>query len=105
MKIDIKYTGVDSTPAIEEYINEKIGALAKFIQGLEKGTELKAFVEIGRTTKHHQKGPVFRAECNVEVPGTILRVEHEDWDIRVAIDKIKNVMQGRIKKYLETHRP
>ena len=31
----------------------------------------------------------------------ILRAEHSDWDIRVAIDKVKDKLQQEIKKYKE----
>ena len=101
MKILIKYTNLDSTSAIDAYINEKIGGLEKFIQSLEKNNEVIARVEISHTTKHHQKGPVHRAEVNLDFPGYVLRAEKEDWDIRIAIDQVRDALQREIKKYKE----
>jgi putative sigma-54 modulation protein len=56
-------------------------------------------VEIGRTTKHHQTGDIFRAEVNLRLPGRILRSEAEELDWRTAIDRVKEELQAEIKKY------
>lgn len=98
MKINIKATNLDLTPAMTEYINEKIGSLDKFVQKLERrGGEVLARVEIARTTKHHEKGAVYRAEINIDLSSkNLARAEHEDWDIRVAVteakDKLRNIL-------------
>lgn len=106
MKINIKTANLDLTPAISQYIEEKIGGLEKFISGdgLKQWDEhrqaaVEADVEIARTTGHHRSGDVFRAEVNLKLPGRIVRAEAEEWDIRVAIDKIKDELQIEVKKY------
>ena len=103
MKIIIKATNLELTPAINEYIEEKIGSLDKFLsKKFEKNSEIKIEVEIARTTKHHKSGAVYYAEANIHLPGKILRAEHFDWDIRVAIDRIRDILQQEIKKYKGT---
>jgi putative sigma-54 modulation protein len=99
MKINIKATNLDLTPSIVEYIEEKISSVDKFLEKFEGKSEIEVFVEIARTTNHHRKGEVFRAEANMEVPGKVLRADHEDWDVRVAIDKVKDKLQVEAKKY------
>lgn len=106
MKINIKAANLDLTPAITVYIEEKIGSLEKFISGKElkewgehNQAAVEADVEIARTTSHHRQGDVFRAEVNLKVPGRIIRAEAEEWDIRVAIDRIKDELQAEVKKY------
>jgi len=101
MKINIKATNLDLTPSIVRYIEEKISSTEKFLEKFENKSEAEVFVEIARTTNHHRKGEVFRAEANMELPGKVLRADHEDWDIRVAIDKVKDKFQAEIKKYKE----
>lgn len=113
MKINIKATNLDLTPAIREYIEEKIGSLDRFLRrfvgvrpcvGLkrfESKNEIEVFVEIARTTKHHRHGNVLYAEATVPIGKKILRAEHFDWDIRVAIDKVRDKLQQEIKKYKE----
>lgn len=101
MKINIKATNLELTPAIKVYIEDKIASVDKFLKKFEGQTNIEIFVEIARTTRHHHKGDVFRAEANLQLPGKILRADHEDWDIRVAIDKVKDKLQQEIKKYKE----
>jgi len=101
MNIIIKSSKLDLTPAIKEYIETKIGSLDRFLERFEQKSEIKAEVEIARTTQHHRHGDVFYAEINLHLPRKILRAEHSDWDIRVAIDKAKGKLQQEIKKYKE----
>ncbi len=79
----------------------KIGSLDKFIGSMHGAEALEAYVEIARTSKHHQKGDVFRAECNLELPGKLLRAEYEDWDARRAVDEVRKIMEMEIRKYKE----
>ena len=102
MKIDIKATNLDLTPALREYIEEKIGALTKFLKRWDPEGIVEAWVEVGRTTKHHYKGNVFRAEVDLRLPGKILRAEDENFDIRVAIDRVRDKLRREIEKYKES---
>ncbi|MEK9154697.1 MAG: ribosome-associated translation inhibitor RaiA [Patescibacteria group bacterium] len=99
MKIIIKSAKLDLTPAISEYIEEKIGSLKRFLGKFEKEGEVRAEVEIARTTRHHRQGDVFYAEANIYLPKKKIRAEHSDWDIRVAIDNINKKLGQEIKKY------
>jgi putative sigma-54 modulation protein len=99
MKINIKATNLDLTPSIVQYIEDKASSVEKFLKKFEEKSEIGVFFEIARTTKHHRKGEVFRAEANMELPGKVLRADHEDWNVRVAIDKVKDKLQAEIKKY------
>jgi putative sigma-54 modulation protein len=100
MQIDIKGTNLELTEAIKDYVNEKIGSLDKFFDGI-----LEARVDIGLTTKHHQKGNIFRAEVNLEVPRKHnLRAESEREDLYMAINEVKDELQRQIKKLKEKMR-
>lgn len=101
MKINIKSTNLDLTPALKEYIEEKIGSLVKFLTRFDAEGAVESRVEVGRTTRHHHKGPVFRAEVNIDVPGKVLRAEAEDLDIRTAIDEVKDKLKREAEKYKE----
>ena len=99
MKINIKAIDLELTPAIHEYIETKIGSLDHFLKRFETDDEIKVFVEIARTTHHHKSGAVFCAEASFSMGKKLLRAEHSDWDIRVAIDEVKDRLQQEIKKY------
>jgi len=101
MQISIKSTNLDITPSIREYIETKINSLSRFLKRFEGRDEIKVFVEIARTTPHHKSGNVFYAEATFAIGKKIFRAEHSDWDIRIAIDKIKDKLQQETKKYKE----
>lgn len=103
MKISIKGSGLEVTPAITEYINDKIGSLDKFLERFEHRGEAESRVEISRTTNHHQQGDVFRTEVNLYVNGETIRAEHTSDDIRAAVDKVKDILKIEIEKYKEKH--
>ncbi|MEK7519756.1 MAG: ribosome-associated translation inhibitor RaiA [Patescibacteria group bacterium] len=107
MKIDIKTTHIDLTPALTEFIEEKIGSLDKFMPrhfappagGHGSGQEtIQAFVEIARTTTHHRHGGVFRAEVNMKVGGRVIRAAQEGQDIRAAIDGVREELKLELQK-------
>ena len=97
---------MELTPAITQYIEEKIGSLDRYAENMEKdgdpalGHEIvEAFVEIGRTTKHHRQGDIYKAEVNLKIGGQIIRTEKEDWDIRVAVDAVKEDLKIELEKF------
>jgi putative sigma-54 modulation protein len=100
MKIDIKGTNMELTEAIKDYVNEKIGGLEKFFDNI-----VEAKVEVGKTSNHHQKGDIFRAEANLDVPEKhVLRAEATREDLYMAINEVKDELQRQIKKYKEKMR-
>ena len=102
MKIIIKTTQIELTPALKEYTEGKIGSLGKFLKKFDIKKEVEIFVEIGKTTKHHKSGEIFYAEATMELPKKVLRVENSNADLRAAIDSIKDVLKQSIQKYKET---
>ena len=89
MKINIKAVNLDLTPALNQYLEEKIGSLSKFLKNYEIEGEIQARVEVSRTTRHHHHGNVFRTEINLILPKKILRSVAEREDIRITIDEAK----------------
>lgn len=88
MNIKIRAINFDLTSAIEEYVNKKIFSLSKFIHG---GEEILCEVEIGRTTKHHNSGDIFKAEVNIMLPGgKQVYTSSEQADIYTAIDMVRD---------------
>ena len=93
MKIKIKMTNFSLTPSIENYLREKVNALDKFLPNDES---IFADIELAKTTKHHQKGDIFKAEVNLKVPGRLIRAVAEEWDLRAAIDAVKDELHRKI---------
>jgi len=74
MKINILTKNIKLTPALKDFIEEKINPLEKFAKILQNKKcynhflgrgkpKVEAWIEIGKETLHHKKGPFFWAEC------------------------------------------
>ena len=97
MKVTIKATNLELTPAIKKAIEEKIATLDKFIPYVD--TSIEAFFEVALETRHHRKGKIYYAEANIKVPGKILRSEAREENIYKAINTVKDELQRLLKKY------
>src|SRR3989344_8055041 len=85
MRINIKATGIELTPAISDYVNKKISTLEKYMTG-----DAVAQVEVGKSTKHHKNGNVFRAEVHIIGGGLDLYAVSEKDDLYAAIDVVRD---------------
>ena len=106
MKINLQYTNMDSSSAIDTYVDMKIGELDKYIN-VEKSSmdggraTVEAFVEVGKTTRGQSKGDVYRAEVQLRMPGSTIRSESTQLDLHRAIDEVKDELQRQLRRYKE----
>lgn len=98
MKIIIKGTNLELNQAITDYIEKKISGLQSYFKGIDT-TIINVRVEIEKTTDHHRKGNIFRAEVNFEMPGKLLRAESSKEDIFMAITNVKDKLRKEISIY------
>jgi ribosomal subunit interface protein len=102
MNIIIKGAKIELTPSLKDFIEEKITDLEKlFGSNIKRDFEVKAFVEIGKTSGHHRKGDIFFAECQIFLPGKGVRAVAEKEDLKLAICEVKDQLQVQLKKYKE----
>lgn len=94
MKINIKATGMDLTPAIFDYTNKRMEKLGKY---LETGDPVVA-IELGKSTHHHKHGEVFRAEVRISGSGTNYYAVKEATDLYAAIDEVRDEVIQEITK-------
>ena len=99
MQINIKAKNFDLTDSLREFIEEKLGKdLQKFVEGMKH--DPKMFIEVERTTNHHQKGEVFHAQAQLDLPGQDpVRAEAEEEDLHTAITEVKQEMERQISHY------
>jgi ribosomal subunit interface protein len=96
MKLDaLKATNIELTDAIKSAVEDALARLAKFTE--RYGTAVSAHVEVGKSTQHHHKGPFFRAEINLKIPGTLLRAEREREDLYVALNEVESDLARQLK--------
>jgi len=98
MKIAKKATNIQFTEAIEEYIERHlIQPVSKLIDPNDESAALS--IEVGKTTRHHNKGDVFRAEANLHIAGRDLRAEEEREDLHSAIDKVRDELVRELTSF------
>jgi ribosomal subunit interface protein len=100
MKINIKATGIELTPAISSYVNKKVFSIEKYLPampahagqaGLDKGNkDVVAQVEVGKCTHHHKSGSIFRAEVHITGGGLDLYAVSEMEDLYAAVDIVRD---------------
>ncbi|MDO8471451.1 MAG: ribosome-associated translation inhibitor RaiA [bacterium] len=88
MKINIKATGIELTQAISDYVYKKISSIEKYLD--KSNTDIIAQVEVGRSTRHHKTGNIFRAEVHITGMGLDLYAVSEMEDLYAAIDVVKD---------------
>jgi len=101
MQIKLKATKLEMTDAIRNYVQTKVDMLDKYLGDIPV---LNCDVEVERIIGGQNKGDVFRAEVNLEVPRELLRVEKTEKDLYKAIDKVKDHLDEVIVRYKEKMR-
>ena len=102
MKINIKATSIELTQAISDYVYKKISSIEKYLDK-KSSPNIIAQVEVGRSTRHHKTGNIFRAEVHITGVGLDLYAVSEMEDLYAAIDVVKdeivhNVVQSKGKR-------
>ncbi|MDP3894643.1 ribosome-associated translation inhibitor RaiA [Nocardioides sp.] len=101
MKITIEAAGIELTPALRTFIENKLKSLVKLVEKLEGKGEAEIVLEVSRTTKHHHKGLVFRAKGNLKFGKTLLRAEATGESLRAAVDILKDELKREIVGFKE----
>lgn len=95
MKVNIKTTHLEMTPAIEQYLSRRIEIIEKFIDPTDQSAI--ADVEIGKITEHHHSGRIFRAEINLKLAGFFGRAEAIEHNLYDAISEVKKEIIRQVK--------
>lgn len=103
MQIDIQATNLELTPSLREFIEGKVSKIRRLLRMFDDSA-LRARVEIARSTRHHKHSSVlYHAEVNLYFPGGMLRAEHDDEDLRKAINSARKTLEREIRKYKTAH--
>ena len=97
MNIRVKGTNITLTPAISAYVDKRVSKLDKLVGG---DPSIMCDIELGKTSAHHQKGDIFRAEIHIVGAGLDAYAAAEHEDLYAAIDEVRDdiVRDLRAKK-------
>lgn len=96
--VEIVGSHIELTDAIKKYVEDKLQVVAKLTTKFEP-CDVQA--DVGKTSEHHRKGDVFKAEFNLSIPGVKLRSEAKKDDLYAAIDVAVNELRRQVKDYKE----
>ncbi len=85
MTISIVHRGLELTPAIRSYVEEKMLSLDKYYEGIRH-----LDVDVGLANGHHNKGNIFFCKVVVHTGGEPMPLEREAEDLYKAIDKVRD---------------
>lgn len=89
---------IELTPAIRNYVEEKVGLIEKILSP-EENKLTEARVEIGKPSRHHYSGAVFYSEINLNMGRRFLRAESSHEDLYTAINSTRGDIERQIRKY------
>jgi len=98
MNIDIHAQNLELNAPLRAFIEEKMGDLTHVLGDVGAAS---IRVEVGIPSNHHQSGPIYYAEANLNIGGNLLRAEAKNFDLHSAIVDVKDEMKIRIKKFKE----
>src|SRR3989344_1470243 len=99
MKINLKGTNMELTPAISDYVVKRVTNLEKLLGNIERqGGEVMVNFEVAKSTNHHKAGEVFHADCLINIKGEEFYCSADEEDLYAAIDEVKDSLYREINK-------
>lgn len=95
-RIKVKASSVEYTPKLRAYLESKLLQLDKLIP--KRASDAKYEIELGKATKHHKSGLIYRAEINLSYGSTMNRAVAVDTTIIRAIDAVKEEIKTELRK-------
>ncbi|MBI2485228.1 ribosome-associated translation inhibitor RaiA [Candidatus Uhrbacteria bacterium] len=96
--MNIKSLNIELTPSIAEYVQKRLEPILKMLEGHES---LELDAEVGKETKHHNKGPYFRATFHLHLGANHFQAEEEHEDLYAAIDGARDELRRQIVDFKE----
>lgn len=94
MNTNIKTTNIALTQAIADFTNVRMNKIEKL---LSTDPAIQCDIELAKTTDHHNKGDIFRAEIHIVGKNKNVYASAEKIDLYTAIDEVVDQIVREIK--------
>ena len=91
---------IELSDSIRFLVDAKAAALKRLLTRWSK-QDIILRVEVGKPSKHHQSGPVFYAEINLDLLGKVLRAEAKHYSLPDAIGEAFKELSAQMRKLKE----
>lgn len=95
-KIKVKASGIEYTDKLRALVEKKIPQLEKLLP--KNATDAVFDIELGKATKHHKSGKIYRAEINLSYGSVVHRAEETSVTIEEAFEVTKDELKGELTK-------
>ena len=95
MRLNLKTTNMSVGSDVKEYLRKKLRSLERTLDFDDPSVMVD--VELGRTTRHHEKGDVFFAEINIHRGKESFRAVADWSDIMSAIDGMRDAVARELQ--------
>jgi putative sigma-54 modulation protein len=92
----VKGRHMDVRPDVRTYAEEKVGKVARILNGMAMSVEIEFYHERNRSIEDHQV-----AEVTVFTKGHILRARESASDMKTAIDKVAAKLERQARRFKE----
>jgi ribosome hibernation promoting factor len=96
MDMVVKGRHMDVTPEVREYAEDKVGKVARILNGMAMSTEVELYQERNRSIAEREV-----AEVTVFTKGHILRARETASDMKSAIDKVAAKLERQARRFKE----
>lgn len=97
MELNVAAQNVELTPALERYVQRKLGRLSRHLPNI---TSSKVEIAAQKTRSPQQR---YVVQLTIDSNGTLLRGEERAGDLFTAIDKVAEIMNRQIEHYKGKH--
>ncbi len=98
MNTNIKNTNLMLSEAVSEHVSKRLEKISVLLEG---DPTAQCDIELARTTDHHNKGDIFRAEIHIVAAGKNLYAASEKEDIYMAFDDARDEILRELKSSRE----
>lgn len=100
MNIRVKTTNVALSPSLSDFVNKCLDKVSGMIKD---DSTAQCDVELARTTQHHQKGDIFKAEMHITGEGIDAYASVERQDLNTAISDVRDEIMRKIRSGKSKH--
>ncbi len=103
MQLKIKTVGFSLTPLLQSLVESKLLVPVERRLGGQMPQETPLEVELGKITRHHSEGKVWKCEVNLALPHEKRTIYFQvlEENIEAAIDEAKDEIERQIGEYKE----
>ncbi|GMX58559.1 MAG: hypothetical protein MCSN_2130 [Candidatus Microsyncoccus archaeolyticus] len=96
MQIRIKETNLKLNTGLHSFLEKKVSSsLGKLLPDIP---DLIIEIDVGLTTKHHQKGDIYKSEIQIQLGGKLFRSVSKKDNIRSAIIESVEDLERQLRK-------